>query len=309
MNREVSVTIDRETCIGCGMCVEACPSETLSLIDGKAAVTGDQSLSCGHCAALCPVGAVSVQSIDGDQYQFESFQSDDQWLPHGNPDTTGLVRLMASRRSCRAYKSDPVDRTLLEDLVKIGITAPSGSNCQLWTFTILPDRESVVSLARGIAGFFKKLNKTSENRLLRNGLKLIGRPELAQYYQDYHDEIQEALEEWETGGRDLLFHGAPAALVIGCAPGASCPGEDALLAAQNILLGAHSLGLGTCLIGFAVEAMKRDSSIKAMLGVPRDETIYAVIAIGKPNEDYLWVTGRKKPVVRYFESEPGGGRG
>jgi hypothetical protein len=31
------------------------------------------------------------------------------------------------------------------------------------------------------------------------------------------------------------------------------------------------MGLGTCLIGFAVEAMKRDISIKRFIGIPDDE--------------------------------------
>ena len=39
---------------------------------------------------------------------------------------------------------------------------------------------------------------------------------------------------------------------VATAPGASSPKEDALLASQNILLAAHAMGLGTCLIGFAV---------------------------------------------------------
>ncbi len=52
-------------------------------------------------------------------------------------------------------------------------------------------------------------------------------------------------------GKDLLFHGAPAAIIVASKEEASCPSEDSLLATQNILLGAHSLGLGTCLVGFA----------------------------------------------------------
>jgi len=32
---------------------------------------------------------------------------------------------------------------MLEDLIKIGITAPSGTNSQAWTFTVLPTRTAV----------------------------------------------------------------------------------------------------------------------------------------------------------------------
>jgi len=34
------------------------------MVDGKAAVTGDESLGCGHCAAICPTEAVTVGYIN-----------------------------------------------------------------------------------------------------------------------------------------------------------------------------------------------------------------------------------------------------
>ena len=74
-----------------------------------------------------------------------------------------------------------------------------------------------------------------------------------------------------------------------------------MLASQNILLGAHSMGLGTCLIGFAVEAMQNDPSLKKFLKIPDKETVYAVIAMGYPDEKYEGLTGRKKMVMRYYE--------
>lgn len=74
-----------------------------------------------------------------------------------------------------------------------------------------------------------------------------------------------------------------------------------MLASQNILLAAHSMGLGSCLIGFAVDAMQYDPSLKKFLKIPDEETVYAVIALGYPDEEYQALTGRKKVVMRYFE--------
>ncbi|MBM3303136.1 MAG: nitroreductase family protein [Deltaproteobacteria bacterium] len=79
------------------------------------------------------------------------------------------------------------------------------------------------------------------------------------------------------------------------------PKEDAMLASQNMMLAAHSMGLGTCLIGMAVEAMKRDRSIPRSVGIPDEETVYAVVALGHPDEKYRTLAGRKKPIVRFFE--------
>ncbi len=306
MDRTVSVEIDRERCIGCGACIAVCPSETLSLKDGKAVVSGSQSLSCGHCEAVCPQAAVSVRALQNDSLDFQTFDPRSNWLAPGAADVAGLVQLMRSRRSCRNYRDRPVPRDALQDLVRIGLTAPSGSNCQPWAFTLLPSRQAVVRLGDMIAAFFQRLNRTADRSLLRQALKLIGRRELDFYYRNYRDAAVEALKAWEQTGRDVLFHGAPAAILVGVRPGAACPGEDALLATQNILLGAHAMGLGTCLIGFAVSAMKNDPEIRKQLGIPPGESVQAVIALGYPGREevYQGLPGRKPLVSRVWEPPP-----
>ena len=302
MFQKITTTIDRDLCTGCGLCVEICPMRTLSIQDGKAEVTGDQSLNCGHCEAICPVGAVTVGAIDETMSRFVNFRADDRWLPHGEFDTVGLVRLMASRRSCRTFLDRPVDRSILEDLVKIACTAPSATNCQLWTFTILPTRTAVLKLAQAISGFYVRLNTLAEKRWMRMLLKLIGKPDLDAYYRNYYDLVKEGFAEFERTGLERMFYGAPAAIVVGCRVGASLPTEDALLASQNMLLAAHSMGLGSCLIGMAVSAMQRDRNIQKVISIPDDETVYAIVALGYPDEYYSRQAGRKKPLMRSFEA-------
>jgi nitroreductase len=273
---------------------------TISMQDGKAYVTGAESLSCGHCAAVCPEGAIRVKELDDSVLTFGTFEQDLKWLKHGGFDTSQLVRLMRSRRSCRNYKEKPVERILIEDLIKIGTTAPSGTNSQEWTFTVLPTREAVLTLANQIAQYFKELNSMAEKSYLRFFMKMTGNSELDIYYKNYYETVKETLFEWENKGRDRLFHGAQSAIIVGSRPDATCPAEDALLATQNILLGAHSMGLGTCLVGFAVSAIKRKPAIKLSVGIPAEEKVYSVIALGWPDEKYSGLAGRKKAVVRYF---------
>ena len=221
--RLVTTCIDTEQCIGCGWCTVVCPMQTLAIQGGTAVIVGADSLNCDHCAAVCPTGAIQVGSIDAGLARFRTFTADSRWLPHGLFDTAMLVNLMGSRRSCRCYVDQPVDRALLEDLVKIGILAPSGSNCQPWTFTILPDRAAVIRLAQQVGDFFRKTNRMAKKRWLRWGLKWFGKPELDNYYRLHYPTVQMGLEAWDKGERDLLFHGAQAAIIVAAQNDASCP--------------------------------------------------------------------------------------
>ncbi len=38
-DRTVHTMIDQERCTGCALCVTVCPSETISVIEGKAKIT------------------------------------------------------------------------------------------------------------------------------------------------------------------------------------------------------------------------------------------------------------------------------
>ena len=304
IDRTVSVRIDAQCCTGCGLCVRVCPAETLHLVDGKARVDGAESLSCGHCRAACPAQAIVVGSLDDRLGAFATFAADSRWLPPGRSDLPQLVRLMASRRSCRNFTDRPVTPEQLEDLVKIGVTAPSGSNCQPWTFTLLADRDAVTALARSVAAFFVRLNRQAERSWLRLGLRLLGRPQLDHYYRNYHDSVRETLRQWQRTGRDRLFHGAPAAIVVASRP-AACPTEDCLLATGQILLAAHAMGLGSCLIGFAVSALQHDRPTAARLGLGADETARAVIALGHPDETYRHTAWRKPVPLRRYSPQDG----
>jgi nitroreductase/NAD-dependent dihydropyrimidine dehydrogenase PreA subunit len=298
---DIIINLTRSLCGACGLCIDVCPFKNLELVEGEVVYTGETCISCGHCAAACPNGAIQDPVIDSSEGEYETFIADKQWLPHGQYDTPGLVRLMASRRSCRNFIERTMDRALLDDLVKIGITAPSGTNCQLWTFTVIPTRKAVISFAGHIASFFKKLNAMAEKRFLSAALKMMGKGELDTYHREYYPLVKKVLEEWEVSGKDRLFHGATAAIIVGFKPGASCPTEDVLLATQNILLAAHSMGLGSRLVGFAVSTLKESPAIKRSIGIPDDETVYSVIALGYPDESYEAVAGRKKAETRYFE--------
>jgi nitroreductase/NAD-dependent dihydropyrimidine dehydrogenase PreA subunit len=298
MANAILPTFTPERCNGCGLCIRVCPADVLSIADGQAIVSGTGCIQCGHCIGVCPEQAVQVQGVKAG-LEFASFDENEEWLDWGKGNVAELVRLMRSRRSCRNYKGAEVPRPWLEDLVKIGITAPSGSNSQKWTFTVLATRREVVALGAGMASFFKRLNLLAASKFARLYSRLFSSDELGNYFRRQYDTVRQGLIAWEEEERDILFHGATAAIIIGSAPGGSCPKEDALMAAQNILLAAHAMGLGTCMIGYAVEALNRDAKLKELIAVPAEEAVHAVIVLGYPAERYCRMAGRKEVHPRF----------
>ncbi len=295
------IGIDKNLCNGCGACVTVCPARAFSIVAEKAELTGSCTFACDHCAATCPQQAITVSfTEEREPFEFASFAAEEAVESPSDTSLARLASVMRARRSCRVYQKRPVDREILEDLVKIGLTAPSGTNSQKWTFSIIESRPKMLAFGENIATYFGKMNRLAESGWLRKLLKLGGRPELDIYYREYYESIKQALSQWHEKGIDRLFHGAQAAILVGAQPGGSCPQEDALLASQNILLGAQAMGLGSCLIGFAVEALRRDKKIKMALKIPTSEKIYTVIALGWPAISFPRPAGRRKVPIRWI---------
>jgi len=46
-------------CIGCGLCIDACPRQAISLVRGRASINRKLCDGCGICLGVCPRGAIA----------------------------------------------------------------------------------------------------------------------------------------------------------------------------------------------------------------------------------------------------------
>ncbi|MFW5888340.1 MAG: ferredoxin [Patescibacteria group bacterium] len=58
----MSVKVDGEKCIGCGVCASICPDVFEMNAEGKAQVKSEENMECAKQAAdSCPVDAISIE--------------------------------------------------------------------------------------------------------------------------------------------------------------------------------------------------------------------------------------------------------
>lgn len=52
------VVVNAQECTGCETCIESCPVEAISMVEGVAKINQDECTECGTCINECPVEAI-----------------------------------------------------------------------------------------------------------------------------------------------------------------------------------------------------------------------------------------------------------
>ena len=173
------------------------------------------------------------------------------------PAGVDVIDAIYERRSVRSFRDEQVADALIQRLLAAATQAPSAMNAQPWAFVVVQDRE-----------LLQRLSDSSKQTLLA-GLT----PDSPMWAH------REALEDPGYS----VFYDAGTLIVICAAPGDWPPDEDCCLAGQNLMLAAHGLGLGTCVIGMARQALDLPE-LRAELGIPDDHVPVLPIIVGHPRE-------------------------
>jgi nitroreductase len=201
-------------------------------------------------------------------------------LPEDAPSekfSNAVIQNIYSRRSNRNYKPDPVPDEVLLELINAGIYAPTAKNQQLWRFAVVTDRSTIDRYA-----------DLAKQLCLKNLPSIAATPGLT----------AEQVSMFEKMMRSPIhiFHHAPA-LVFIFAPQVPFIEQDCACAAENMMLAAHSLGLGSCWIGTAVLPLGAHDQTLEELKVPKGYRIMAAVVFGYPTNEAHKAPARNKDVI------------
>lgn len=310
--------IDGEKCVQCGRCYEVCPTYGIRWKTGEPprpvgyGGLPQACLNCGNCVAVCPAGAISIRgSYAVREGRYKTLLLHKVCPP--NPlrtvepeaytafkdELTEVERVIYTRRSNRLFKSTAMPGQMLERILEAGRFAPSAGNCQPYKFIVITDPKTIGELERkslAMLRVFKNLY------LLKNGKKPLWKKALFTLLSwlminKMDQRPVTAMEKADKTGGALYFNAPAVILVLKDTRGISNPDLDAGICCQNMVLAAHSLGLGTCYVGLAIEPLNTAlmAGFRKKIGIRRPFEAVTSIAVGYPKGKIDGIVPRDTP--------------
>lgn len=309
-----SLEIDTDACSHCGMCVETCPTSCLQWDEEKKMPYGTclvdlelACIGCNNCEAICPSNSIRVRGeyrvLEG-RYKTPDDQLGEMTpyaplngvspkellsLPGGLTETEQVIY---KRRSIRVFKNKPVPDELINRIIEAARFAPSAGNGQPWKFVVVTDRDLSDRIDEKCGTILNMINGLYSGRQLWRKI-FVSILSLFQVNKWDQRPIA-AMEKVKSKEKGKITFNAPVVIhMLKDKRGISHPDVDVAIAAQNLVLAAHSLGLGTCYIGFIASTIKYAPAVKKMLGIEYPYELVTSICVGYPK-----VKKQDKPVPR-----------
>lgn len=287
----ITITDD---CIGCGSCSDVCPRYIFDIVNKKAVTNKNlfRCHDCGHCVAVCPEDAII-------QHRMIENSIDDDFPKKGKTISyEQVLETIRQRRSIRCFSKKKVTKQQIEQLIALGRFAPTGHNDRSVCYTIINDRKELEILIDTMIELFKKLKKQMSSSFWTFLAFLAGKKKFFDKAKKSLYRLESHIEHWERG-IDHVLHYSSTVFLIHTHKDTSSPKEDCNIAAQNIALGAPTLGLGATFIGYVQKSWENSTEIKELLNLPEDHYLYAVLAVGYSKNHYRRLVPRPEPSVTY----------
>ena len=170
--------------------------------------------------------------------------------------------------------------------------APNAKNVQSTEIIVVQDKLFLNRILELTCLFYENLIKKLENPFIRKYMLIIARNDVEGALRILPDfkMVVSAVQN----GRDQILHNAPALLIFHAKKNISFSDVNANLALHNASMVSQALGIGSFYVGYVVGACKRDKHIINLLDIPKNNQIYAVLALGYPKLEFQkWPERRK----------------
>lgn len=198
--------------------------------------------------------------------------TDSEQAKRGRPVSGGdIMSAIYGRRSVRAYEPQRLDETTVRELLAAAVRAPTAVHLEPWGFVVIQDPTTLKRISDRAKPLFLEEMHRAHLDAGGHAFDRFASPDFSIFYD---------------AGTLIVIYGQPAGPFVAA---------DCWLAAENLMLAAYAMGLGTCVIGSAVPVLNSPES-KAELGVPADFSAIAPIIVGVPRGQTA-PTDRKEPAV------------
>jgi len=181
-----------------------------------------------------------------------------------------VISNIKTRRSRRNFLDKEVLGDVIYGIIEAGRFAPSALNKQPWKFIIVSNKEVIHELYLSIKELYTKIYKFLP--LLKIIKKELRDPQ-----------ILGTIEKTVKNDHDTIFFGAPLLIIIVSDKDEPYAPKDCAIAAENMMLYAHSIGVGSCYIGKA-DLLGRSKRALRLLGLTGDLKVQASVVFGYCDE-------------------------
>jgi nitroreductase len=183
-----------------------------------------------------------------------------------------VIENILTRRSIRAFRENQISEEDLNNILIAGSYAPNAMGMQNWKFTAIQNADTL-----------KKVNEAIRKTLL--SIPVV--PET-------HPYVVSLIEKAQDENADFLYH-APTFIIVSNLRDNGNSMPESALAIGNMMLAAHSLGIGSCwlnqLPGLSDLPLIRE--LLEDLDIPTTHTVYGTVVMGYAAEEPKPAPSRK----------------